>query len=151
MALHGHSFFNKLYFISFNINMPLLLTIWNIILWAINFTISDTMSGGGGKTLLPQSNRLLTEHLSPIDFTRIAFSSRPSSIQTKSLSFHWNTVMRWMKKQVSINVHQFFLFNIYKIDICNVHIRKLTLVFITRISNQVQQLHHCRYQLGASG
>lgn len=106
---------------------------------------------GGGKTLLPQSNRLLTEHLSPIDFTRIAFSSCPSSIQTKSLSFHWNTVMRWMKKQVSINVHQFFLFNIYKIDICNVHIRKLTLVFITRISNQVQQLHHCLYQLGASG
>lgn len=145
MALHGHSFSNNSFVLAWTFIFPI-----NYIGYHLRYNVWGER--GGAKTLQPQSNRLLTEHLSPIDFTRIAFSSRPSSIQTKSLSFHWNTVMRWMKK-TSFNQCSpiFFLFNIYKIDICNVHIRKLTLVFITRISNQVEQLHHCLYQLGASG
>lgn len=43
LSLRGHSFFNNWFCISFNINMFLLLAIWNIISWAINLTITDTI------------------------------------------------------------------------------------------------------------
>lgn len=42
-SLHRNSFFNNWFCISFNINMFQLLAIWNIISWAINLPIIDTI------------------------------------------------------------------------------------------------------------
>lgn len=116
-------------------------------LYWISFKIQCLGGKGGAKTLQPQSNRLLTEHFYKNCFFKLSVK-HSNKIFILSLK-HSNA----LNEKTSFNQCSpiFFLFNIYKIDICNVHIRKLTLVFITRISNQVQQLHHCRYQLGASG
>lgn len=144
MALHGHSFSNNSFVLAWTFIFPI-----NYIGYHLRYNVWGERGGQNPPTTIQQiANRAFITNW----FYKNCFF-KPSVKHSNKIFILSLKHSNALNEKTSFNQCSpiFFLFNIYKIDICNVHIRKLTLVFITRISNQVQQLHHCRYQLGASG